>query len=117
MMHVREPARERRRLPSPFHLTSTARPPHNHGVPSLSVNISDNDDAFLRDECRVRGIATPADLVQALITQARDRANEARVDALIIEGLESLPRHDLNKDFRQELHRGLDARLNTRRSA
>ena len=60
-------------------------------MPDLHIVLSDDSQAFVSDQVATGHFASPSDYVAALIESARKQATRERVDALLLEGLESSP--------------------------
>lgn len=84
---------------------------------SLNISLTDQQAAFIREQFAARGFSSPDDFVRWLIQQAKAQDEQSRIDAMIVEGINSTPKHELTEGFRASMHTELDERLKARRSA
>jgi len=71
-------------------------------MPDLHIVLSDDSQAFIRDQVAAGQFASPSDYVAALIESAKKQAIRDRVDALLIEGLESGPAVEVTPEYWRE---------------
>lgn len=82
---------------------------------TVQLSLPDEMSAFLEEEAARQGFATVSDYVRSLILEVRQRqAERLRLDALLIEGLDSGPGTPLTPDdwkcFRAEGRRRISER-------
>jgi antitoxin ParD1/3/4 len=68
-------------------------------MPDLSIHLSDDSQAFVQDQVAAGSFSSPSDYVASLIESARKQAAHSRVEALLIEGLESGPPIDVSPEY------------------
>lgn len=90
---------------------------HSMANTPIHIDLSDQQEAFVREQSVARGFASPSEFVLWLIQQAKADVDQSTIDALIVEGLSSHPKHELNDDFRKSMHAEHDHRVDRRRSA
>jgi antitoxin ParD1/3/4 len=58
-------------------------------MPDLNITISDDSQAFVREQIARGSFSSPSDFLENLVEEAKLKAERTRIDALIVEGLDS----------------------------
>ena len=73
---------------------------------TMNISLPDDMKAFIEDEAARKGFGTVSEYVRALIRDVRERqAEHDRLDALLIEGLDSGPATPLTKKDWEHIRR------------
>jgi len=83
---------------------------------SIEISIPESLRAFIDEQVKAGGYASDADYVRKLIEHAREleKADQRRVDALLLEGVESEPLV-ADESFWKDVRRRIDERVAERR--
>ncbi len=74
---------------------------------SLNVSLPKPLKDYIEDRVSAGGYSTPSEYVRALIRDDRKRRGQAKLEALLLEGIESGPGIEVNEKFWAERHRRL----------
>ena len=81
----------------------------------LSVPVSDELDETIRKRMTEGGFGSMAEYLRHTVRQDLERANEAKLERLLLEGLESGEPVEMTDDWMQERRQALAARISERR--
>jgi antitoxin ParD1/3/4 len=81
---------------------------------SMNISLPEEMKAFVEEQVAKGGYSTASEYLRALI---RKDQNRARIDALIIEGMESGPAMPVDEHFWADLQREFEERQRGRNSA
>jgi antitoxin ParD1/3/4 len=71
-------------------------------MPDLQITVSDDSEAFVRQQAAAEGFANVSDYVESLIELQRKATARQRVDALLKEGLASGPGTEATPQYWQQ---------------
>jgi antitoxin ParD1/3/4 len=83
---------------------------------TLTITLPEDCVAFLREQAEARGSSVDA-YIDALTREARTRAAKKRLEALLIEGLESGPAEPWTPQDMEDIEREVMERLEAERRA
>jgi antitoxin ParD1/3/4 len=69
---------------------------------TLNISLPDDLRAFIDEEIAKGGYSTASEYIRHLIRQARKQAEQERLEALLLEGLESGEPIEVNDDWWEE---------------
>jgi antitoxin ParD1/3/4 len=65
----------------------------------MHIQVSAENDAFIQEQIATGKFATPDELITSLVEENRTKIARERVDALLIEGLESGPLIEITPEY------------------
>jgi antitoxin ParD1/3/4 len=71
-------------------------------MPDLNITLSDDNQAFVSEQVTVGQFANPSHYIAMLLESAKREAIRAKIDALLIEGLESGPGVEATPEYWQQ---------------
>jgi antitoxin ParD1/3/4 len=74
---------------------------------SLNVSLPQPLKDYIEDRVSAGGYSTPSEYVRALIRDDRKRRGQAKLEALLLEGIESGPGIEVNAAYWAKKHRQL----------
>lgn len=80
---------------------------------TMNISLPDEMRAFVDEQLKSGGYSTASEYVRKLIRDAQKQAAQERLEALLLEGLESEPIEitpDFWKTLREDAHKALEAR-------
>ncbi len=83
---------------------------------TMNVSLPDDLKAFVEEQVAGGGYGTTSEYIRALIREARKQATRERVDALLLEGLNSGPAAPMDDEWWAERRREVERRAQQRRA-
>ncbi len=82
---------------------------------SLNISLPQPLKDFVEEQVRQGGFSTPSEYIRALLRDDQKRRAEEKLEALVLEGLNSGDPVEVTPDFWKELREELAERLNKRK--
>ena len=83
---------------------------------SMNISLPDSMRDWLDEQVTTGGYGTASEFVRELIRDAQKRAAQEKLEALLIEGLESGPPIEITEEYWKQLRARVSARLKNERS-
>lgn len=85
---------------------------------SINISLPETLLKFLKEQVKHRGYSTVSEYIRTLIREHQKRqTTQERLDALLLEGLESGPPIPVDEEFWKNMHRKLDEYTASRKKA
>jgi antitoxin ParD1/3/4 len=72
---------------------------------TMNISLPDSMRAFIEQKIAQGGYSTASEYVRQLVREDQKRAAQERLEALLIDGLDSGPSHEMTKNDWEELRR------------
>ena len=83
---------------------------------SMNISLPDAMKAFVDEQVQSGGYGTASEYIRELVRRDQKERAEARLETLLLEGLESGEPIPLNEEYRKNLLRDLEARRKKKKS-
>lgn len=70
-------------------------------MPDLHITLSDDSQAFVSEQIAQGSFSSPSDFIENLVEEAKLRLEQERLDAFLIEGLDSGPAIEVTAEYWQ----------------
>jgi antitoxin ParD1/3/4 len=86
------------------------------GLTSLNISLPESLKEFVEAQVRELGYSTPSEYVRELLRQDRRRREEEKLEALLLQGLQSGQAIPMTPEYRERKRRQLVERQATRKA-
>lgn len=83
---------------------------------SMNISLPDDLKAFIEGQVTAGGYGTTSEYIRALVREARKEAARQRLEALLLEGLNSGPATPMTDEWWAERRRELERRIEQNRA-
>ena len=87
----------------------------DHELTSMNVSLPVSQKEYVRERAVASGCSTPSEYVRRLISTDQERQAQARLDKLLIEGLNSGPDVEMTSEDWSDIRREVAKRIEARR--
>lgn len=87
----------------------------DHELTSMNVSLPVSQKEYVRERAVASGCSTPSEYVRRLISSDQERQAQARLDELLLEGLNSSPDAEMTADDWAEVRREVAKRIQAKR--